>query len=100
MLSFQDLQEKLMEDYGIRSDWIHVGGGQWNLIVRIGDKEYMYIGSDEFDGVSQFDVPVSTVAGEFDLDGTENGIFHDVPISDMARMVASEMLARTGMLHP
>ena len=106
MMSIRELQTQLMEDYGITGKWIETGGGQWALEIHLSDVSdegygvYMYIGSEEFDFVNELDTPVATVSGEISKDGSEYGLFFDVPIGDMARQVAADMLALSGMLNP
>jgi hypothetical protein len=37
MISIRVLQEQLLADHGIRSEWVESGGGQKCLLVKIGD---------------------------------------------------------------
>ena len=104
MMTLRELQTQLMTDYGIRSRWIESGGGQWCLLVQIGDSsehgEWLEIGSLEFDLVNEYDIPVSTFAATLVENGDTDVWSDSVSAHDMARMVAREMLERTGILLP
>jgi hypothetical protein len=106
MMTLRELQKQLMTDYGITAKWLDIGFGHWVLEVHLSDVSdegygvYMYIGSEEFNFINELDTPVSTVSGEISRDGIEDGLFFNVPIGDMARKVAADMLALSGMLNP
>ena len=103
-MTLRELQTQLMEYYGITAKWVETGGGQLALEIHVSDVgdygAYLYIGSEEFEFINELDTPVSTVSGTMDDNGFTDSFADNVPIGDMARLVAGEMLARTGMLNP
>ena len=105
MMTLRELQTQLMDDYGITSKWLETGGGQWALEIQVGDSsefgEWLYIGApSSFTFANEFDVPVAIVDVTLDDNGETDIHWEDVPIGDVARMVAREMLERTGILLP
>lgn len=103
MMTLRELQTQLMTDYGITAKWVETGGGQWALESQVGDSAWIYIGAPtEFPFANELDIPVATVSATLydSVEDTTDSYCEDISIGDMARMVASDMLSRTGMLHP
>lgn len=104
MMTLRELKVQLLADYGIRSEWVESGGGQWCLTVQVGDSseygEWLEIGSLECDLVNEYDKPVSTFSATLVENGDTDPYGDDIPVDSMARMVAREMLERSGMLLP
>jgi hypothetical protein len=104
MMTLRELQEQLRDHYGIRSEWVESGGGQWCLTVQVGDSsdygEWLEIGSLECDLVNEYDKPVSTFSATLVDNGDTESYGDDIPAGSIARYVAREMLERSGMLLP
>jgi hypothetical protein len=104
MMTFRELRAQLLADYGIRSEWVESGGGQWCLTVQVGDYseygEWLEIGSLECDLVNEYDKPVSTFSATIVENGDTDSYGDDIPVDSMSRYVAREMLERSGMLLP
>ena len=104
MMTIRELQEQLLDDYGIRSEWIESGGGQWCLLVQIGDSsefgEWLEIGSLEFDLVNEYAIPVSTFSATLVENGDTDSYGDEILAERLPAMIAREMLERTGILHP
>lgn len=104
MMTIRELQTQLMDDYGIKSEWMESGGGQWCLTVQVGDSsrygEWLEIGSLEFDLVNEYDTPVTMFSATLVDNGNTDSYGDYYPARDMARIIAREMLTRTGILHP
>ena len=105
MMTLRELQTQLMDDYGITAKWLESGGGQWALEIQVGDYsefgEWLYVGApSSFTFANELDVPVAIVDATLDDNGETDIHWEDVPIGDVARMVAREMLERTGILLP
>ena len=105
MMTIRELQTQLLNDYGIAARWAESGGGQWALEIQLGDSsefgEWLYVGApSSFPFANELDVPVATVDATVDDNGDTDSYWEDVPIGDVARMVARDMLERTGILHP
>jgi hypothetical protein len=104
MMTLRELKAQLLSDYGIRSEWVESGGGQWCLTVQVGDSseygEWLEIGSLECDLVNEYDKPVTTFSATIVENGDTDSYGDDIPAERLPAMVAREMLTRTGILHP
>jgi hypothetical protein len=100
MMTLQELQTQLMDDYGITATWLQTGGGQSALEVRLDDNTWGYVGSNEFRFINKLNVPVSVANLSIDEDGSNYEYLEDLPIERMALKIAHAMLARTGVLNP
>ena len=104
MKTIRGLQAELMADYGIRSKWIESGGGKWCLLVQVGDAsehgEWLEIGSLECPLVNEYDKPVTTFSATLVVNGDTDSYGDAIDANDMARLVAREMLERSGILLP
>jgi hypothetical protein len=104
MMTFRELKAQLLADYGIRSEWVESGGGQWCLTVQVGDSseygEWLEIGSPEFNFVNEYDTPVTMFSVTLVENGDTELWGESIGAHAMARLVAREMLERSGMLLP
>jgi len=104
MMTIRELQTQLIDDYGIKSEWVDSGGGNWCLTVQVGDTsehgEWLDIGSLDYVHNIGIDTPVGTFSATL-VENGDTDIYSDaIAAHDMARTVAREMLTRTGILHP
>ena len=104
MMTIRELQSQLLDDYGIRSQWVESGGGQWCLLVQVGDSskhgEWLEIGSLEFDLVNEYAIPVGTFSATLVENGNKDSYGDDILAERLPAMIAREMLERTGILLP
>ena len=104
MMTLRELKVQLLADYGIRSQWVESGGGQWCLLVQVGDSsehgEWLEIGSLEFELVNEYDTPVTMFSATLVENGDTDIWSDSIGAHAMARMIAREMLERTGILLP
>ena len=104
MMTIRELQTQLLNDYGIRSEWIACGGGNWCLTVQIGDSseygEWLEIGSLDYIHNVGMDTPVNTFSATLVDNGNTDMYSDGIEVHDMARTIARDMLERTGILHP
>lgn len=98
MMTIRELQTQLVNVYGIESEWLESGGGQWCLSVQVGTAsqhgEWLEIGSLEFDLVNEYDIPVHTFSATL-VDNGDTDLYSDsIPGHAMAKNIANEILKR------